>query len=230
MPARAVLFDFAGTLFMPQPANTFVLAAARELGLDLPPADCDRLADSCLAAGFPGFSYPETVPQHLRCLYEERDLSSDSHRAAYSGLLSTVEMPHPGLAGLIYEQIREPAAWVPYRDAREVVDELEGSGIRAGVVSNVGFDLRPILSAHGFEALAARCTLSFEVGAVKPDPRIFEIALRKLETPPADTLMVGDHEAADRGGEALGIATLILPMTPPGSDHGLRTVLELARS
>jgi HAD superfamily hydrolase (TIGR01509 family) len=226
-PIQAVLFDFAGTLFMPQRASRFVLAAAHELGLDLSPADCERLADACLAAGFPGAPYPQSVPERLRGVYEQRDLSSDSHRAAYSGLLSTVEMPDPNLAGAIYEQIREPAGWVPYADARDLLDELAARGVRAGVVSNVGFNLRPILRAHGFAELAFRCTMSYEVGATKPDPRIFQAALRSLDASASTTLMVGDHHTADRGAEALGIRTLILPMTPPETVHGLRRVLEL---
>ena len=44
---------------------------------------------------------------------------------------------------------------------------------------------------------------------------------------PSSALMVGDHDDADRGGEALGIRTLILPMSPPRGEHGLQAVLEL---
>ena len=67
--------------------------------------------------------------------------------------------------------------------------------------------------------------MSYLVGAVKPDRQIFEAALRAVGSEPARTLMVGDHEV-DRGGEAVGIRTLILPMSAPGGDHGLSAVLE----
>jgi putative hydrolase of the HAD superfamily len=227
MTIQAVLFDFAGTLFMPQPASQFVRKAANDLGLDLSPDDCERLAAECLKAGFPGGPYPETVPEHLRALYEQRDFSSDAHRTAYTGLLSTVEFRRPGLPEAIYEQIREPTSWIPYPDTRGVIEALHRRDVRAGVISNVGFDLRPILHADGFEDLACRCTMSFEVGAAKPDPRIFEAALDTLQADASRTLMVGDHETVDRGGEMLGIQTVILPMTAPGSDHGLSRILEL---
>jgi hypothetical protein len=39
--------------------------------------------------------------------------------------------------------------------------------------------------------------------------------------------MVGDNAGVDDGGLALGMPTLLLPMTPPGSDHGLARVLSL---
>ena len=221
----AVLFDFAGTLFMPLAANDLVAEAARSLGLDPAADDLAQLADDFSAAGVPGGPYPTTIPDHLVSLYERRDLSSEAHRAAYLGLLSGVDQPHSGLPAAIYARILEPGGWVPYADARPVVDELERRGMRVGLISNVGFDIRPILRAHGFELLARSPTLSYELGAIKPSPRIFQAALSALGTDGAATLMVGDHPEMDRGGEELGIRTLILPMTPTGSVHGLTRVL-----
>jgi len=210
---------------MPRGADELVFEAARVLGLDLAADDLRRLADDYTAAGVPGGPYPATIPDHLVSVYERRDLSSDNHRAAYLGLLSSVHHPHPDLPTAIYERILEPEGWVPYADAHEVVEELERRGVRVGLISNVGFDVRPILRTHGFEQLARSATLSYELGAVKPDPRIFEAALAALGSGATETLMVGDHPEVDRGGEALGIRTLILPMTPAGDVHGLRQVL-----
>lgn len=222
-----VLFDFAGTLVMPRFGPQQVREAARSLGLDLPAEECGQLADGCWAAGFPGGPGPEAVPDRLQSVYDRRDLSSEDHRAAYVGLIATVAHPHPGLPDAIYDQILQPAAWVLYADARGVMEVLEHRGIRIGVVSNVGFDIRPILVAHGLGALARFCTMSYMVGAIKPDPRIFEAALHGLGAEPGATMMVGDHAEVDRGGEALGIRTLILPMSSPGGDHGLSEVLDV---
>src|SRR5947209_10857364 len=209
---------------MARSTDELVFEAARRLGLDISADDRARLADKVEVAGVPGGPYPDAVPDHLADLYDGRDLSQDSHRAAYVGLLSTVSYPHRELPVQVYEQILEPEGWLPYADARDVVTELEGLGISVGLISNVGFDLRPILRAHGFEQLASCCTLSYELGCTKPDPRIFEVALDSLGSEPEATLMVGDHPD-DRGAEALGIRTLILPMSAPGSEHGLRDVL-----
>lgn len=222
---EAVLFDFAGTLFMPRMANELVLDAAEALGLDLSADDLGRLGDDYTAAGVPGGPYPTTIPDHLASLYEQRDLSTESHRAAYLGLLASVDHPHPDLPAAIYERILEPEGWVPYADAREVVETLERRGLRVGLISNVGFDIRPILRAYGFHQLARSPTLSYELGVIKPARRIFEVALRSLGSDASETLMVGDHPEVDRGGETLGIRTLILPMTSAGGVHGLRQVL-----
>lgn len=223
----AVLFDFAGTLFAPRPGTDLLRNAASALGVGLSATECARLAGEYLAAGVPGGPYPAVVPDHLTSLYAERDLAPDAHRQAYVGLLSTVVSPSPGLPEALYEEILQPRGWMPYSDTREVLDGLQARGLRVGMVSNVGFDLRPILRHHGFEELADRCTFSFEVGATKPDPRIFRAALSTLDAGESMTLMVGDHPTADGGAAALGITTLILPMTAPGSRHGLERVVEL---
>ena len=69
--------------------------------------------------------------------------------------------------------------------------------------------------------------LSFEVGAVKPDPRIFEIALERLGVDANEAVMVGDSEEADGGAAALGCGfVLVDPLPtwerPDGLLQGLR--------
>jgi FMN phosphatase YigB (HAD superfamily) len=225
MQIRAVLFDFAGTLFSPLPADIWVAGAAGDIGLELTGNDVASLAERCLAAGLPGAPYPSSVPDHVASAYAERDLSPVAHRTAYVELLRGAVGGYPGLAEAIYGLVLEPRGWLPYPDARGVVDTLIARDVRVGLISNVGFDIRPILRHHGFEELARRCTLSFEHQVTKPDPRIFRIALDMLGTEPAATLMVGDHLEADGAAAELGIHSLVWPMSPPGRDHGLERVL-----
>ena len=154
--------------------------------------------------------------------YDRRDLSPEGHRYAYTELAKTVS---PEWADAVYEQVARPETWVPYADALAVVGALEQRGIPAGVVSNAGFDIRAILRHHGFAGLADRCTISYEVGVMKPGPEIFLAALERLGTTAQQTLMVGDNEEADGGAAAVGMEVLILPMSPPGEAQGLDAVL-----
>jgi HAD superfamily hydrolase (TIGR01509 family) len=226
-PVTTVLFDFAGTLFSPRPAIEWVSAAAVDCGITLTRHEIAALAAEYLAVGLPGGPYPTSVAPDLLDAYAQRDLSTAAHRAAYVGLLSTVAAPCEGLAEAIYTEVLRPQGWLPYRDAQRVVAALDARGIKLGVVSNVGFDLRPILWHHGFEVLAAHCTLSFEHGVAKPDPAIFEAALTGLQASPAETLMVGDHPVADAAAASVGCRTMLLPMSPPGATHGLEGVLRM---
>ena len=223
---RAVLFDFAGTLFMPAPPEVMMQSALRSLDLATEPGTVKRLARDYARAGIAGGPYPDQVPDALAPLYAQRDLSPENHRRAYVGLMSQVAGP-PGLPEAFYAGLLRPENWVPYADVPAVVETLDAQGIVIGVISNVGFDLRPILRGHGLAALAERLTMSFEVGATKPDPAIFRAALGTLGTRPGETLVVGDNAEADDGGLALGMATLLLPMTSPGSEHGLEVVTRL---
>ncbi|MEO6859709.1 MAG: HAD-IA family hydrolase [Solirubrobacteraceae bacterium] len=225
---EAVLFDFAGTLFMPAPPRDMMAAALRELGLRLDQAEIERLAADYARVGIAGGPYPSRVPDALARLYAERDLSAGNHRRAYIGLLAEVAGPDARLPETFYDQLLRPESWVPYAEAAEVVATLEDRGVVTGLISNVGFDLRPILRAHGFASLAECLTMSYEVSAAKPSPEIFRAALATLATKPEQTLMVGDNAEADDGGLALGMPTLLLPMTAPGTRHGLELVLRLA--
>jgi FMN phosphatase YigB (HAD superfamily) len=226
-PFRAVLFDFAGTVMMPLDAPTWVAQAAIRTGVALSRDEIAALAQRYLEAGLPGGPYPDDVPDDVAQMYAVRDLGPDEHRAAYTALLSTVPEPAPGFTRAMYEQVLGPEGWVAYPDAAPTVRALQDAGLRVGLISNIGYELRPILEAHDLGALARRCTLSCEHRIMKPDVRLFEAALAQLETEPAQTLMVGDHPSADNGGVALGMRTLLLPMTAPGAAHGLGAVLRL---
>src|SRR5690242_10429511 len=71
---RGVLFDFAGTVVAPLPAQDWVANVAARLGVSLSHAQIGALAQSYVDAGLPGGPYPDVVPQEIAELYESRDL------------------------------------------------------------------------------------------------------------------------------------------------------------
>jgi FMN phosphatase YigB (HAD superfamily) len=71
--------------------------------------------------------------------------------------------------------------------------------------------------------------LSFEVGAVKPSPEIFQTALARLGVAAEDALMVGDSEEADGGAVAVGCQfALVDPLPTDQRPNGLIAALESA--
>lgn len=116
--------------------------------------------------------------------------------------------------------------WHAYADTVPVLTALRGAGVRTAVLSNVGVDVRHVLRREGIAELVDAVVLSCDVGAVKPDPPIFETALRALDLDAAEVLMVGDSGKDDAGAAHLGIRTLLLPRTR-GPLHGLAAVLRL---
>ncbi|MEU3510280.1 HAD-IA family hydrolase [Streptomyces longwoodensis] len=210
-----VLFDFSGTLFRIESAASWLRATLDEAGAALPDAELEGTARALEAAGaLPGGAAPQWVPEELAQLWRRRDESAALHRAAYTGLARRVPLPDPALYDALYERHMSPAAWAPYPDAAEVLRTLVDRGVRVGVVSNIGWDLRPVFRAHGLDAHVDAYVLSYEHGAQKPDPGLFRVACEALGADPRRTLMVGDDRRADGGAAALGCAVHFVDHLP----------------
>ncbi|MGQ4416958.1 HAD family hydrolase [Streptomyces sp. SAS_269] len=201
----AVLFDFSGTLFRVEATESWLSAVLDEAGLALTGPELTEAAAALEAAGaLPGGADPVEVPQELAGLWAVRDKSAEQHRAAYTGLSRRVPLPGPALHDALYERHMSPAAWSPYQDAADVLSTLRERGIGVGVVSNIGWDLRPVFREHGLDAYVDAYVLSYEHGVQKPDPRLFSAACEELGADPRQVLMVGDDRTADGGAAALG--------------------------
>jgi HAD superfamily hydrolase (TIGR01509 family) len=225
-PPHAVLFDFHGTLAQVEAPVDWVNAAAAECGARLEPARAAALADRLLAAGRAGGPLPARVPPNLIEVWANRDLYEYAHREAYTGLAATVDAGIDGLADALYERILRPAGWWVYEDTVPTLAALHAAGILVAVVSNIGFDIRPIATALGFDCYVDAWVLSCEYGRIKPDPAIFTYACKQLGVDPGRALMVGDSPA-DAGAIRAGCRAYLLPEAGPGTVNGLSAVLHL---
>ncbi|THA25980.1 HAD family hydrolase [Streptomyces sp. RKND-216] len=215
-PVRAVLFDFSGTLFQMAPYPDRVRAA---LGRPVGEAEMDRILGGLEA----GLADPDVAAaQH------GRDVSAPAHRHAFTTWYGSAPELAP-VAGALYDQLRTPEHWVPYTDTRETLGALAAAGIGVGVVSDVGWDLRPTFAHHGLDDPVGAWVHSCDHGTEKPDPVLFRHACDVLGVTPGQALMVGDVPAKDGGAAAAGIRSYVLPAGQvPGSRRGLDAVLRLA--
>ncbi|MGW4569350.1 HAD family hydrolase [Streptomyces sp. NPDC004561] len=225
----AVLFDFSGTLFRVESTESWLRAVLDESGVSLPEPQLMDTAKALEAAGaLPGGAAPLEVPADLAGLWAVRDESAELHRAAFTGLSRRVPLPDPGLHDALYERHMSPAAWTPYPDAADVLRTLRERGTAVGVVSNIGWDLRPVFRAHGLDGYVDAYVLSYEHGVQKPDPRLFSVACEALGADPRQVLMVGDSRAADGGAAALGCRVHFVDHLPVAHrPDALRAVLDL---
>ncbi|MEU4896877.1 HAD-IA family hydrolase [Streptomyces sp. NPDC044780] len=229
MTVKGALFDFSGTLFRVESTESWLRTVLERSGTVVPDEEAARYARELEEAGaLPGGAAPLAVPPPLEELWRVRDRGAALHRAAYTGLAREVPLPAPELYDALYDRHMEPAAWRPYPDAREVLGELRRRGVRVAVVSNIGWDLRPVFRAHGLDPLVDAYVLSYEHGVQKPDPRLFGAACDALGLDPADTVMVGDDRRADGGAAALGCRVHLVDHLPVDRrPNALRAVLGL---
>ncbi|MFF4353009.1 HAD family hydrolase [Streptomyces sp. NPDC001530] len=227
---KGVLFDFSGTLFRIESTESWLRAVLADAELTLSELELTRTAQALESAGaLPGGALPsQPLPEDLADVWKVRDRSAELHRAAYTGAARQVPLPDPRLYDALYDRHMAPAAWRPYPDAADVLGALRGRGVAVGVVSNIGWDMRPVFREHGLDPYVGTYVLSYEHGIQKPDPRLFRVACDALGVAPEDTLMVGDDRRADGGAAALGCGVHFVDhLSVTHRPDGLRPVLDL---
>lgn len=217
MPAlRAVLFDFGDTLFGRTGAHRAIVDDAAAIGVQIDDATAREL--------WAQIQSDARTPDELA---KGRDLSPEAHRECWTALYSRLDTLAAGLGEALYAREIDPFGWKPFADTERTLRILRSADVPVGVVSDTGWDIRPVFAAYGLDQLAEVFVLSCEHGAAKPAPRLFEAACHELGTVPAETLMVGDNPMTDGGAIHAGLPTLILPAAVDGEARGLDAALAL---
>jgi len=190
---RAVLFDFSGTLASCEARDEWFAGT----GLDV--AQRGEVMDR--------LTHPTASVTHHA--WEYRDLDPASHREAYLHVLNNSGLADEH-AEELYRRVTDPAEWAVYPDTAFVLKSLRQNGIRTAVVSNIAWDIRSVLAAAEVDEFV----LSFEVGAAKPDTRIFTAALDRLGVVADETLMIGDSEENDGAARELGCSFALVDPLP----------------
>ena len=219
-PVRGVVFDFHHTLVHSGDAAAWLRTAWQHLRRANDPET--GLGHDHAAA----VVMLDHIWEHAREVDPDstRDLSATRHREVWD--LTVVRVPgvDDELASALYASM--PDLWEAYADTLPVLTALREAGIRTAMLSNVGYDLTPVAERTGIAVLLDGMVMSQAVGVVKPDPEIFEAALRVMGLPAEEVLMVGDAWRDDAAAAALGMRTLVLPRTE-GPVHGLELVLRV---
>ncbi|HKH52617.1 MAG TPA: HAD-IA family hydrolase [Mycobacterium sp.] len=217
---QAVLFDFSGTLFRLEEDDSWF----EGIEVDERHVDGHVQAELMRRLTAPTGRSVEMTPQAHQA-WIDRDLEPHLHREAYLHVLR-----ESGLADhhaeALYGRVIDPSSWTPYPDTAEVLKGLHRQGVKTAVVSNIAFDVRPAFVAIGAGDHVDEFVLSFEVGAIKPDPVIFETALAWLGVEAAHAVMVGDSAEADGGARAVGCGFILVdPLPTVERTDGLKSAL-----
>lgn len=215
---EAVMFDFSGTLFRLEEDESWMAGLTDRAG---EPFDVHRQAELMRRMTAP-VGQPVEMDAEEHHAWTNRDLDPRWHREAYLTVLRQSGVATRDQALALYAKLIDPGCWTAYPDTAAVIEGLRAKDIAVAVLSNIAFDIRPAFAALGIDGLIDAFVLSFEVGAVKPDPAIFRHALTSLQVPAERTLMVGDSAEADGGARALGCGfALVEPLPTAQRPDGL---------
>ncbi|SDM76605.1 haloacid dehalogenase superfamily, subfamily IA, variant 3 with third motif having DD or ED/haloacid dehalogenase superfamily, subfamily IA, variant 1 with third motif having Dx(3-4)D or Dx(3-4)E [Lentzea albidocapillata subsp. violacea] len=186
---KAVLFDFAGTLF------------GRPTYQWLPPRHL-----SVLRAPGP---FVARMNAAERAVWNARDLTALASRSAHVTLFR--------LAGLtmtedLFQRLHNPAFWLPYADTAEALAAVKP--LKVGVLSNISWDIRRVFARESLSVDAF--ALSYEIGFSKPSARAFDAACVRLDVDPSECLFVGDDPVADGAAVKAGLRFAQISTAPVG--------------
>jgi len=151
------------------------------------------------------------------------DLDPRRHRQVFEEVL-VQESPCPAaVASALYDSI--PRRWPAVHGAVPLLESLVAKGVRLAIVSNIALDIRPRLEELGMLRFFDTIVLSYEVGLIKPDVRIFERAVNRLGLFPSQCVMVGDSPSSDGGALSVGVCSILVPIVDDQPQLQLPTAL-----
>jgi putative hydrolase of the HAD superfamily len=105
-------------------------------------------------------------------------------------------------------------AWELYPDVEPMLRAVRAMGLRIGIVSDWGSNLREILTGLEMDRYLDFVLPSGAVGLAKPNPAFFRLGLDAVGVPATEAVMVGDSYRADvRGAWAAGMDAVWLDRT-----------------
>jgi HAD superfamily hydrolase (TIGR01509 family) len=226
VPIRAVLFDFAGTLFSDRALRDIHLAQLRFVA----DACAVEIDDAALRAAYRrGIGIAARALMARPC-YSHRELFASAFREMAVALGASIDDATANEAvDRQYQATTEHAAL--RLDVRSTLEGLRARGIHTQIVSNIDDEqLQPMVRRLGLDALLDAWTSSDEAGSCKPDAQIFAYALAKAGCDARAALFVGDTVAHDVvGPAAVGMATAwLLADVEPKDDAGHPADYEIA--
>jgi REG-2-like HAD superfamily hydrolase len=228
-PLRAVFLDIGDTVLRANPSWEGVYTLAlEEYGVSIGPDDLRDALRNVYHHGGWGFeggfdpsperSFRRTVEMDQRALSE----------------LKIGPLPEQ-----FYRRLSElfmlVSSWHVFPDTIPALTALRDRGLVIGAVSNWIWQLPELLHSLNLVSQFDFVAASARVGFEKPQPEIFQHALREAGVRPEEALHVGDHLDADvAGAQAVGLAAVLIdrrerfgPSNMPAGVPLIRSLAEL---
>ena len=208
---QAVIFDLFGTLIdelMHPEVNRRVYVQKRNEMADALGVDRDEFAEEWSGA----------LIQRMAGIFSSTE-ESLVHICRRLGVEASEESVARS-ARIRFEYSRD--SLVPRPGVAETLSALKDRGYKVGLISNCTEEVCRLWESTPLAPLFDVAVLSFDVGLVKPDPRIYELATERLGVDGKDCLYVGDGSDGELSGAAQAGMTAVLMRAPDDEADGNR--------
>lgn len=200
MPIRAILIDLDNTLFHWTPCDREAIKAVHEHLRQHVEVSFDRFVElNWLVRGELKIELENQGSSHNRVIFFKKIVESLMGRP---NVELTLEMYETYWATFL--QVARPQP-----DAHRVLETLS-SRYPVAMISNhtTEVQLRKVAKLE-FDRFFTAIVTSEEAGVEKPDPRIYQTALKSLGVQAGQAVMIGDHAKGDiEGAKAVGLTTI----------------------
>ncbi len=204
---KAIFFDVGNTLLLPSPSVADICAEVLSWrGHTVEPAKLTA------AVAFADQTYEQRYREDDSFWMKEAD-TAKFWIELYALMLNEVGLEGEAeeVAEELYTEFGDGERWQPYPDVIPALERLSGLDYKIGLVSNWDTRLTSISIETGLSKYMDFVISSANVGYLKPQPEIFELALERADTQPHETLHIGDHYYADiMGARSVGITPVLL--------------------
>ncbi len=137
--------------------------------------------------------------------------ATDLNKAVDAGILDYISFISQvaELAGLSPEAARrEIESNVPNPQLFDYISELK-QDYKIGVLSNAGANWLPTIFTSEQVELFDAVALSYEMGIIKPDKRVYEIIAERLGAEPEECIFIDDQQKYAEGGKEAGMQAIL---------------------
>ena len=223
---KGILFDFGRTLFDYFPSRSVIWSRiAKRLGVDISPDD-PRIR----------MGLKNQVNTYVKMGRPYSRLSTKEFHSLNSRVLEKLGIKSEGTFNIIHEEFEKRRdRYIIYPDCKNTIEKIYLMGIKIGLVSNCDAlkakTRRPVMKENEILRFFDTIILSDEVGLVKPQKKIFDLALNAIGIQDGSKVIhVGDNLIADAmGAKNAGlIPALYDPQGFYNSDDNLITIKTLS--
>ena len=204
---KAVFFDLYQTLVHYRPTQAELEAEAlNSLGFKTPAAALELpilTANEVLYTEMAGRPLSKRSREEIAALYTEyqrtvlKEAGIKAEEKVVLKLLAMMQQAHMDL--------------VVYDDALPVLTDLKKRGLVTGLISNIEKNMNETIEKLGIASKLDIIVTSLDAGAAKPQPEIFQYALKKGCVQPSESIYVGDQYQVDMAGaKAAGMQGILI--------------------